>query len=485
MYQVNNSVTFSEKPIVSEEFGSENLMKIPEELYNYIISGNCVLFVGAGASIEAGAPSTQEMARELSEKYLQGKHQEEPLSKIASYIDTKPGLGRRLVIDYLINRLSPLKPSKAHLLLPKFRWPAIYTTNYDTLIEQAYERVGVKYKPILSSCDLVIDITNHYSYVLLYKPHGCISRPAVSEAPIIIAEDDYYSVADNRKAIYRQLELHKYKSVFLFIGYSFSDFNLSQIWFDVSKELGRFSQWAYALWPNCSEVQKNTWRTRNLELIDMQFGEFMTKLRTISFEKQVEQELFIGNLDLAELVKVLVSVIEAKDPYMKHHALHVQKLSLMIAEEMAIPIHGYQLLEIAAILHDVGYTAISNVIMRKPTALTQGEWELSKQHPIIGEQILSSVPSLKSIAKIVRYHHERFDGRGYPDGLIGKNIPRPARIIAVADVIEAMSSHRPYRPALGMDKVLEEISKNKGTLYDPEVVDACLKLFKEKGFKFK
>jgi len=460
-------------------------MKIPEELYNYIISGNCVLFVGAGASIEAGAPSAQEMARELSEKYLQGKHQEEPLSKIASYIDTKPGLGRRLVIDYLINRLSPLKPSKAHFLLPKFKWPAIYTTNYDTLIEQAYERVGVKHKSIMSSCDLTIDMTDYYSYVLLYKPHGCISRPTIKEIPIIITEDDYYSVAENRKAIYRQLELHKYKSVFLFIGYSFSDFNLSKIWFDDLKELGRFSQWAYALWPNCSEVQKDTWRTRNLELIDMQFGEFMTELSTISFEKRVKQEVFISNPNFAELVKVLVSIIEAKDPYMKHHALHVQKLSLLIAEEMAIPIHEYQLLEIAAILHDVGFTAISEIIMKKPTKLTQSEFELIMQHPIIGEQILSSVPSLKSIAKIIRYHHERFDGSGYPDRLIGESIPRPARIIAVADVVEAMSFNRPYRPALGIDKTLEEISQNKGTLYDPEVVDACLNLFKGKGFKFK
>ena len=316
---------------------------------------------------------------------------------------------------------------------------------------------------------------------LLYKPHGCISRPAVSEAPIVITEDDYYSVADNRKAIYRQLEVHKYKSVFLFIGYSFSDFNLSQIWFDVLKELGRFSQWAYALWPNCSEVQRATWPTRNLELIDMQFDEFMAELSAISFEKRPEQEFFISNFDLTELVKVLVSIIEAKNPYMRHHALRVQKLSLLIADEMAIPIPEYQLLEIAALFHDVGYVAIPDAIIGKLSPLTQVEWELCKQHPIIGEQIFSSVTSLKSIAKIVRYHHEQFNGRGYPDGLTGKNIPRSARIIAVADVVEAMSSHRPYRPALGIDKALEEISQNKGILYDPEVVDTCLKLFKGKA----
>jgi len=454
-------------------------MKIPEELYNYIISGNCVLFVGAGASIEAGAPSAQEMTRELSKKYLRGKHQEEPLSKVASYIETKPGLGRRVVVDYLINRLSPLKPSKAHLLLPKFRWPAIYTTNYDMLIEQAYERVGVKYKSIMSSCDLVTDMTDYYSYVLLYKPHGCISRPAASEAPIIITEDDYYSVADNRKAIYRQLELHKYKSVFLFIGYSFSDFNLSKIWFDVSKELGKFSQWAYALWPNYSEVQRATWRTRNLELINMQFGEFMAELSAISSEKQEEQEFSISNPDLADIVKVLLSITEAKDPYMWRHAIRVQKLSLLIAEEMAIPIHEYQLLELAAILHDVGYIVIPDAITGKSSSLSQVEFELLKQHPIIGEQILSPASSLKSIAKIVRYHHERFNGSGYPDGLIGEDIPRPARIIAVADCLDAMMSDRPYRKALSKDKIIAELKECSGRQFDPEVVTSALVILRK------
>jgi len=447
-------------------------MKIPEELYNSIISGNCVLFVGAGASIEAGAPSAQEMRRELSKKYLQGKHQEEPLSKVASYIETKPGLGRRVVVDY------------PHFLLPKFKWPAIYTTNYDTLIEQAYERAGIKYKLIISSRDLMTDetdMTDYHSYVLLYKPHGCISRPTASDTPIIITEDDYYSVADNRKAIYRQIEVSKYKSVFLFIGYSFSDFDLSKIWFDVSKELGRFSQWAYALWPNCSEVQRATWRKRNLELIDMQFGEFMAKINAISIEKREEQEFSISNPDLADLVKVLVSIIKAKDPYRMHHALRVQKISLMIAEEMAIPIHEYQLLEIAALFHDVGYLVISDVITGKTSALTQVEWELIKQHSINGEQIFSSVPSLKSMAKIIRYHHERFDGSGYPERLIGEDIPRPARIIAVADCLDAMASDRLYRKALSNDQIIAELKKGSETQFDPEVVTSALVILEKIG----
>jgi len=152
---------------------------------------------------------------------------------------------------------------------------------------------------------------------------------------------------------------------------------------------------------------------------------------------------------------------------------------------MAIPIHEYQLLEIAALFHDIGYMVIPDGIIRKPDKLTQIEWELSKQHPIIGEKIFSSVPSLKSIAKVVRCHHERFDGRGYPDGLIGEDIPRPARIIAVADCLDAMRSDRPYRQAISKDNIIAEFKEGSGKQFDPEVVDACLKLFREKSFKFK
>lgn len=454
-------------------------MKIPEELYNYIISGRCVLFVGAGASMEAGAPSAQEMAQELSKKYLQGQHQEESLSKVASYIEAKPGLGRRLVVDYLINRLLPLKPSEAHLLLPRFRWAAIYTTNYDTLIEQAYEKAGVKYRSITSSRDLMTDAAENSRHVLIYKPHGCISRPSSSEAPIVITEDDYFSATDNRKAIYRQLEVYKYNSVFLFIGYSFSDFNLSQIWFDVSKELGRLSQWAYALWPNCSEVQRVMWRKRYVELINMHFGEFMRESSAISFERRKEQEFSISNPDFTELAKMLVFIIEAKDSYRKNHALRIQKLSLLIAEEMAIPIHEHQLLEVAALLHDVGFVAIPDVITNKPSPLTKLEYKLITSHPIIGEQLLSlsSIPASKSIAKIIRCHHERFDGRGYPDGLIGENIPRPARIIAVADSLDAMMSDRPYRPSLKLKEAIALIVKASGTQFDPTVVSALKRLY--------
>jgi HD-GYP domain-containing protein (c-di-GMP phosphodiesterase class II) len=113
------------------------------------------------------------------------------------------------------------------------------------------------------------------------------------------------------------------------------------------------------------------------------------------------------------------------------------------------------------------------------------EFSLIKNHPKTGYDILKTIDFPWPVAKIVLQHHEKIDGSGYPQGLKGEKILLEAKIIGTADVVEAMSSHRPYRPSLGIDKALEEISQNRGTLYEPEVVDACLKLFKEKGFKFK
>lgn len=449
------------------------MKELPDELLNYIVSGNCVLFLGAGASYEVGAPTAREMAIELSEKFLNKQHKEESLSTIASYIEAKPGLGRRFIIDYLTEHLSSLKPSKAHLMLPKFNWAAIYTTNYDTLIEQAFEKVGVRYKTLISSRDLLNNSNDHSTYVLIYKPHGCISRSTVIETPMVITENDYYSSTENRKAIYRQLEIHRYKKVFLFIGYSFSDFNLSQIWFDILKELGKFSQWAYALWPGCSEIQKIAWQKRNIELIDMRFGDFMKELNSVlSQSYSTNHGYSISNPKYDEITKMLVSVIESRDLDLSNHVVKVKQLSLMIAKEMAIPIEDCQLLEVAALLHDIGFIAIPDAILKKQGALTLPEYELIKQHTLSGEQILSSVSNLRDVANIVRSHHERFDGKGYPDGLTGEMIPQLARILAVADSMERMRSDRPYRKSLILKDALLEIENNSGTQFDPLVVNA-------------
>ena len=453
-------------------------MKIPEELYNYIISGKCVLFLGAGASMETGAPSAQQIARELGKKYLQGQHREEPLSKVAAYIETKPGLGKTIFINYLINHLSHLTPSEAHFLIPKFNWAAVYTTNYDTLVEQAYEQITegrIKCKPIISSSDLMGNMSEDSNCMYIYKPHGCITRPS----SMVVTEDDYYSASDKRKAIYRQLEVHKYRSVFLFIGYSFSDFDLSQILFDVLKEMGKLSQWTYALWPKHSEVQMLTWRARNVELIDMRFGEFMTELSSISLKKEREREFSISDTAIAEVVKALVATINAKDPFVMEHSPRIQKLALMISEEMGIPICERQLIETAALLHHIGSIAVPDSILRKTSALSSSEWEILKGRPVVGEQLLSSIPGLKNIAKIVRSLHERFDGKGYPDGLAGEHIPRLARIIAVANGLDILMSKRPYRPAFDLKEAIAVIKRNSNTQFDPTVVSALKRLYSQ------
>jgi putative nucleotidyltransferase with HDIG domain len=139
----------------------------------------------------------------------------------------------------------------------------------------------------------------------------------------------------------------------------------------------------------------------------------------------------------------------------------------------------------AGLIHDIGKMAVQAEILSRPGKITEHEFGIIKSHPKIGYDILRKINFPWPISQIVYQHHERMDGTGYPQGLSGKGILLEARIMAVADVVEAMSSYRTYRPAPGVEKALEEISKNRGAFYDPEVVDACLRLFKEKGFEFR
>jgi len=185
-----------------------------------------------------------------------------------------------------------------------------------------------------------------------------------------------------------------------------------------------------------------------------------------------------------QIVRTLSTITKVKDPYTAGHQQRVTKLACAIATEMGLPDERIEGIYIAGLLHDIGKIAIPAEILNKPTELTEAESNLIKTHPQVGYDILKNIEFSEPIAQIVLQHHEMMDGSGYPQGLKGKEILLEARILAVADVVEAISSHRPYRPALGLDKALEEIAQNKGTLYDPKVVDTCLKLFTEKGFRF-
>jgi len=183
-------------------------------------------------------------------------------------------------------------------------------------------------------------------------------------------------------------------------------------------------------------------------------------------------------------IDTMSRIIEAKDPYTFGHQHRVCQLAVRIAQEMKLSEDKIEGIRIASLIHDIGKIGLPTEFLSKPSRLTDIEFSLLKNHSQIGYNILKSIDFSYPIAQFILHPHERLNGLGYPNNLKGDKILLEARIIGVADVVEAMSSHRPYRPALGIDAALEEITQNKGTLYDPEVVDICLGLFKDKKFKF-
>lgn len=188
---------------------------------------------------------------------------------------------------------------------------------------------------------------------------------------------------------------------------------------------------------------------------------------------------------LEGIIQATSAMAEVKDPYTAGHQRRVTDLARTIATEMGLKKDQIEGIRTAGVIHDIGKISVPAEILTKPSQLTEAEFEIIKTHPQVGCDILRDIEFPWPIAQIVYQHHERMDGSGYPLGISGPEILIEARVLAVADVVEAMASNRPYRPALGIDKALEEISKRRGQLYDPEVVDACLKLFKEKRYELK
>jgi putative nucleotidyltransferase with HDIG domain len=173
---------------------------------------------------------------------------------------------------------------------------------------------------------------------------------------------------------------------------------------------------------------------------------------------------------------------ETRDPYTAGHQHRVTDLALAIARELGLSDDECEALRAGGLTHDIGKLGIPAEILSKPGALTPIELAFIREHPQTAYDILADVPFLGPVAEIVLQHHERLDGSGYPRALKGDQILREARILAVADVVEAMASHRPYRPARGIDAALGEIEQNAGRLYDSEAVEACLHLFRDKGY---
>ncbi len=201
-------------------------------------------------------------------------------------------------------------------------------------------------------------------------------------------------------------------------------------------------------------------------------------------ERQLQDTLESLRKAFGSIIQVLVSAVETKDPYTAGHQTRSADLARAIATEMKIPKEKIEGLRMAGSIHDIGKLSIPAEILTKPTKLSELEFSLIKEHAQKGYEILKNVESPWPLAEIVYQHHERMDGSGYPRNMKGDDIIMEARILAVADVVESMSSHRPYRSARGIEAALEEIEKNKRILYDPEVVDACLRLFRKKGYSF-
>lgn len=193
-------------------------------------------------------------------------------------------------------------------------------------------------------------------------------------------------------------------------------------------------------------------------------------------EKVAELEEKMQRLLVSSMAS-LVNALEAKDPYTQSHSVRVGKMAVKIAEHVWGVCPEARNVELAGELHDIGKVGIREVVLNKPGRLTDEEYSHIKEHPVIGEKILSPVNNMKSVARLVRHHHERFDGYGYPDGLKGEEIPEGSRILAVADSYDAMITERPYRPALAPERAAGEIKKNLGTQFDPQWGEIFLELF--------
>lgn len=187
---------------------------------------------------------------------------------------------------------------------------------------------------------------------------------------------------------------------------------------------------------------------------------------------------------MKKTITAMAKVSEVRDPYTAGHQQQVAELSCAIAGELDMPREKIDYIQLAASVHDIGKIHVPSELLTMPGHISKLEFELIKTHPRAGYEILKTMDFPWPIAEIVLQHHEKINGSGYPDGLSGDQIVPEARILCVADVVEAMSSHRPYRPTLGVEVALEEISRESGTLYDPEIVDACLRLFAEAKFSF-
>lgn len=210
-----------------------------------------------------------------------------------------------------------------------------------------------------------------------------------------------------------------------------------------------------------------------------------TRTERYRAESEVKSSLDKLRKALGGIIQILEQTVEIRDPYTAGHQRRVSDLARVIATEMNLSSDRIDGIRIASIIHDIGKIYVPAEILSKPRRLSQIEFNLIKTHSQVGYDVLKTIDFPWPVARIVLQHHERINGSGYPNGLMGDEIMQEARILGVADVVEAMASHRPYRPALGVDAALREIDNNKGVLYEKDVVEACIRVFRDRNFRFK
>lgn len=208
---------------------------------------------------------------------------------------------------------------------------------------------------------------------------------------------------------------------------------------------------------------------------DVHYIVSLTKRASLNLENKLLYESLFANV--LDTFQSLVACVQMRDNYTQEHCRRVTKVSIRIAEVLGLELQDRECLKVAGILHDVGKIAIPDNVLLKPGKLTDDEYEVIKQHSALGENVLKPIALFDREREIILHHHERWDGRGYPFGLVGTDIPLLSRIISVVDTFDAMTNNRPYRKALDIDTALDEIRRNRGTQFDPEVADAFLSLY--------
>jgi HD-GYP domain-containing protein (c-di-GMP phosphodiesterase class II) len=224
---------------------------------------------------------------------------------------------------------------------------------------------------------------------------------------------------------------------------------------------------------NIESYKKYTFTEKDLELLTLVANQASVAIQNSQLYSSLKQSYL-------DSIKTLVSAIEAKDPYTSGHSERVRKYALKIAKKLRLSPKQIEELDYAGYLHDIGKIGISDSLLTKPSPLTKEEYEVVKEHPRIGHNILMHARHLAGACEIIRFEHERYDGTGYPNGLKKNEIPIGAKIIAVADAYDAMTTDRPYRRALSKNEAIRRIKECSGTQFDPKVVKAFLEILDKK-----